>query len=160
MQHPCASSSSCRAVFGIHSQLRRGRGFPFCNPGGILSGWLEGLGMSQSAFATHIGISRVMQSRILHGHAALAADMDLRLAEAQGTSSGFWLRLQVQRDLWEARAAHQSAPVDSPAVFPALIRSSAGSAASCRRPGAPSATHNPASFVMSHRHGGKKCPRR
>ena len=79
-----------------------GRGVPFSSPGEILSGWLEDLGMSQTAFAAHIGISRVMLSRILHGHAALTADMDLRLAEALGTSSGFWLRLQVQRDLWEA----------------------------------------------------------
>lgn len=112
--------------------------------------------MSQSAFATHIGISRVMQSRILHGYAARAADMDLRLAEAQGTSSGFWLRLQVQRDLWEAAqrtSLRPSIPLQS-------TRPSAGSAASCRRPGAPSSTHNPASFVMPHRHGRKKCPRR
>lgn len=77
----------------------RGRGFPFSHPGGTLSGWLEDLGMSQSTFAAHIGISRVMLSRILHGHAALTADMGLRLAEALGTSSDFWLRLHVQRDL-------------------------------------------------------------
>ena len=70
-----------------------------CCPGEILSGWPEDLGMSQTAFAAHIGISRVMLSRILHGHAAQTADMDLRLAEALGTSSDFWLRLHVQRDL-------------------------------------------------------------
>jgi addiction module HigA family antidote len=44
-----------------------------------------------------------MLSRILHGHAAVTADMDLRLSEAIGTSPGFWLRMQTQRDLWEAR---------------------------------------------------------
>lgn len=44
-----------------------------------------------------------MLSRILHGHAAVSADMDLRLSEALGTSPGFWVRLQAQRDLWEAR---------------------------------------------------------
>jgi addiction module HigA family antidote len=42
-------------------------------------------------------------SRILHGHAAVSADMDLRLSEALGTSPGFWMRLQMQRDLWQAR---------------------------------------------------------
>ncbi|MEE9926977.1 HigA family addiction module antitoxin [Microvirgula aerodenitrificans] len=133
MQHSCASSSSCRAVFGIHSQLRRGRGFPFCNPGGILSGWLEGLGMSQSAFATHIGISRVMQSRILHGHAARAADMDLRLAEAQGTSSGFWLRRQVQRDLRETAQRARRFPCCRPAPPPGLRHRVAGLARLPRR---------------------------
>ena len=30
--------------------------------------------------AAHIGISSVMLSRVLHGHAAVSADMDLRLA--------------------------------------------------------------------------------
>ena len=40
---------------------------------------------------------------ILHGHVAVSADMDLRLSEALGTSAGFWLRMQGQRDLWEAR---------------------------------------------------------
>jgi plasmid maintenance system antidote protein VapI len=37
-----------------------------------------------------------MLSRILHGHAAVTADMDLRLSEAVGASPGFWLRMQTQ----------------------------------------------------------------
>jgi addiction module HigA family antidote len=73
------------------------------NPGEILAGWLEDLDMSVTAFAAHVGVSRVMLSRILHGHAAVTADMDLRLHEALGTSPGYWLRLQTQRDLWAAR---------------------------------------------------------
>jgi addiction module HigA family antidote len=73
------------------------------HPGEILAGWLEDLDMSVTAFSAHIGISRVMLSRILNGHAAVTADMDLRLAEALGTSPGFWLKLQSQRDLWQAR---------------------------------------------------------
>lgn len=73
------------------------------HPGENLTDRLEGLNLSVTAFAQHLGISRVMLSRILHGHAAVSADMDLRLSEALGTSPGFWVRLQVQRDLWEAR---------------------------------------------------------
>jgi addiction module HigA family antidote len=73
------------------------------HPGEVLTGWLDDLGLSVTAFAKHLGISRVMLSRILHCHAAISADMDLRLSEALGTSPGFWLRMQVQRDLWEAR---------------------------------------------------------
>jgi len=69
----------------------------------LLSGWLDDLNMSQTAFAEHIGISRVMLSRVLHGHAAVSADMDLRLSEALGTTPGYWLALQVQRDLWTAK---------------------------------------------------------
>ena len=56
-----------------------------------------------TAFAVHIGISRVMLSRVLHCHAAVSADRDLRLSEALGTSPGYWLALQTQRDLWTAR---------------------------------------------------------
>lgn len=72
------------------------------HPGEILVGWMEDLEVSVTAFAQHLGISRVMLSRILHGHAAVSADMDLRLSEALGTSHGFWLSMQAQRDLWEA----------------------------------------------------------
>jgi addiction module HigA family antidote len=57
--------------------------------GGILSGWLGDLGLSQTVFARHLGVSRSMLSRILHEHAAITADMDLRLSEALGTSLGY-----------------------------------------------------------------------
>jgi addiction module HigA family antidote len=72
------------------------------HPGELLTGWLADLGVSVTAFAVHIGISRVMLSRVLHCHAAVSADMDLRLSEALGTSPGYWLALQTQRDLWVA----------------------------------------------------------
>ena len=73
------------------------------HPGELLTGWLDDLSVSVTAFAAHIGISRVMLSRVMHGHAAVSADMDLRLSEALGTSPGYWLTLQAQRDLWTAR---------------------------------------------------------
>ena len=71
-------------------------------PGELLAGWLKDLNVSITAFSQHIGISRVMLSRVLNGHAAVSADMDLRLSEALGTSQGYWLALQNQRDLWHA----------------------------------------------------------
>ena len=80
------------------------------HPGEILAGWLEDLNMSVTAFSGHICISRVMLSRILHGHAAVSADMDLRLSEALGTTPGFWLKMQGQRDLWEARQKAEDRP--------------------------------------------------
>ena len=72
-------------------------------PGELLTGWLEDLNTSVTAFAAHLGISRVMLSRLLHGHSGITADMDLRLSEAVGPSPGYWLALQAQRDLWMAR---------------------------------------------------------
>jgi addiction module HigA family antidote len=73
------------------------------HPGEVLAGWIADLGLSVTAFAAHVGVSRAMLSRILNGHAAVTADMDLRLSEALGTSPGFWLQTQTQRDLWQAR---------------------------------------------------------
>lgn len=73
------------------------------HPGELLTGWLDDLGVSVTGFAAHIGISRVMLSRVLNCHAAVSADMDLRLSEALGTTPGYWLALQTQRDLWTAR---------------------------------------------------------
>ena len=73
------------------------------HPGELLSGWLDDMGVTVTAVAEHIGISRVMLSRVLHGHSAVSADMDLRLSEALGTTPGHWLALQAQRDLWTAR---------------------------------------------------------
>ena len=72
-------------------------------PGELLTGWLDDLAVTVTTFAAHIGISRVMLSRVLHGHTAVSADMDLRLSEALGTTPGYWLALQAQRDLWTAQ---------------------------------------------------------
>lgn len=80
------------------------------HPGEILAGWLEDLNTTVTAFAGHIGISRVMLSRVLNGHAGITADMDLRLSEALGTSPGYWLKLQTQRDLWTAMQRAKDRP--------------------------------------------------
>lgn len=82
-------------------------------PGEVLKGWIDDLGLSLTAFANHIGISRVMLSRILHGHAAVTADTDLRLSQALGTAPGFWLKMQTQCDLWHAsERAKERPPVE------------------------------------------------
>lgn len=73
------------------------------HPGDLLTGWLDDLDVSVTAFAAHIGIGRVMLSRVMHSHATVSADMALRLSEALGTSPGYWLTPQNQRDLWTAR---------------------------------------------------------
>ena len=90
------------------------------HPGELLTGWLDDLGASVTAFAVHIGISRVMLSRVLHGHAAVSADMDLRLSEALGTTPGYWLALQTQRDLWTARQTAKERKRIKPMAVPEL----------------------------------------
>ena len=54
-------------------------------------------------------LQRVMPHRMLNGHAAVNADMDLRLSEALSTSPGYGLALQTQRDLWRARELAKNA---------------------------------------------------
>jgi addiction module HigA family antidote len=80
------------------------------HPGEVLSGWIADLGLSVTAFAKHLGTSRIILSRILNQRAAVTADMALRLSEALGTSPDLWLQMQTQRDLWQARQRASERP--------------------------------------------------
>ena len=73
------------------------------HPGEMLEEWLVGLGTNVTAFAKHIGVSRVTLSRLLNGRAAVSAEMALRLSAALGDRPETWLNLQAQYDLWRAR---------------------------------------------------------
>ncbi len=70
------------------------------HPGRILANYLDGRSITE--VARHMGVTRVALSRVLNGKAAISADMALRISEAFKTEADFWLRLQIQRDLWEA----------------------------------------------------------
>ncbi len=68
--------------------------------------WLQIVAHFALQFNTsHIDIGRGVLSRVVNGHSAVTADLDLRLSEALGTSAGHWLALQMQRDLWNAKLA-------------------------------------------------------
>ena len=64
---------------------------------------LKPLGLTVTAAAEALGVSRKTLSAIVNGHAGVTAPMAMRLAKAFGSTAEFWLRLQMQRDLWEAR---------------------------------------------------------
>ncbi len=70
------------------------------HPGEILACYLEGRSITE--VAKHLGVTRATLSRVINGRAAVSADMALRISEAFGTEPELWLRLQLQRDLWEA----------------------------------------------------------
>jgi len=72
------------------------------HPGELLREYIPAE-MSVTEAAQRLGVSRQALSALLNGRAGVSAEMDLRLADALGTTPGFWLRLQVQRDLWEAQ---------------------------------------------------------
>ena len=62
---------------------------------------LPALGMTQTAFAERLGVSRLTVSELLHGKRSLSADMAVRLARLLGTTPESWLTMQQSVDLWE-----------------------------------------------------------
>src|ERR1019366_10772652 len=73
------------------------------HPGEVLRDYLGEVSVAEAA--TRLGVTRAHLSRILNGHAGVTASMSLRLSAALGTSADFWLKMQVQRDLWLAQKA-------------------------------------------------------
>ncbi|MDD2770506.1 MAG: HigA family addiction module antitoxin [Methylococcus sp.] len=75
------------------------------HPGAILrEDVLPNLGLSVTEAARQLGVSRVALSRVLHGKAAISADMALRLeAWISGPTAETWVRMQADYDLWQAR---------------------------------------------------------
>lgn len=72
------------------------------HPGEVLKEYLpENLSITDAA--KHLKVTRAALSRIINTHAGISAEMDLRLADALGTSPGFWSRMQVQYDIWYAQ---------------------------------------------------------
>ncbi|HEX3913614.1 MAG TPA: HigA family addiction module antitoxin [Steroidobacteraceae bacterium] len=59
-------------------------------------------GITLTAFAERLRVSRVALSRVVHGHAAISAELAIRLAAALGGSAESWLRMQLVHDLWHA----------------------------------------------------------
>ena len=73
------------------------------HPGEVLRDTVLGDGgLSMSAFARSLGVSRFVLSRVVNGQAALSADMALRLRDALGGSAECWLWMQASHDLWNA----------------------------------------------------------
>lgn len=64
---------------------------------------LPALGLTVTQAAEQLGVARVTLSRVVNGHAAVSADMAIRLAQWLGGDAEKWLRLQLQYDLWQAK---------------------------------------------------------
>ncbi len=63
---------------------------------------LEPMGLTVTAAAEALGVSRKTLSAILNGRAGISPEMAVRLSIAFGTSSESWLNQQTQYDLWQA----------------------------------------------------------
>ena len=69
----------------------------------LLEEFLNPLGISQNRLARAMGVPPRRINEIVHGKRAITADTALRLAAALGTSEKFWLGLQADYDLDNAR---------------------------------------------------------
>ena len=75
-----------------------------CHPGEILKhDYLSAYNLSVTAFALKIGVSRNTASELVNCRSGISAEMALKLEKAFKVSAKFWIDLQTQFDLWQAR---------------------------------------------------------
>ena len=74
------------------------------HPGAVLrEDVLPALGLTQSQLATHMGVSRLTVSELVHEKRGLSAEIAVRLAMVLRTTPETWMRMQQAVDLWEAQ---------------------------------------------------------
>ena len=69
----------------------------------LLEEFLKPMGVSQNRLARDIGVPPRRINEIVLGMRAITADTALRLARYFGTTEGFWMGLQSDYDIEEAR---------------------------------------------------------
>lgn len=73
------------------------------HPGEVLrDGVFTDTGITVTAFARRLGVTRVALSNVLNGKAGISVGMAIRLAAALGGSAESWLHMQANYDLWQA----------------------------------------------------------
>lgn len=76
------------------------------HPGAVLADELEERGISASELARQIEVPANRVSQLLHGKRMITADTALRLGHWLGMNPQFWMNLQAQYDLNQARQVH------------------------------------------------------
>lgn len=64
---------------------------------------LKPLGLTVTAAAEALGVTRKALSDLLNGHTGVSPEMAIRLEQVFGSTADTWLLMQMQRNLWEAR---------------------------------------------------------
>ena len=83
------------------------------HPGEVIRGlYLEPLGVSVTAAAKALGVSRKHLSQLMNGHMGISPEMAIRLSIAFGTSAESWLRQQMYYDLWHAEQGRSNLHVE------------------------------------------------
>jgi antitoxin HigA-1 len=97
-----------------HRGLRDEEGMDMKNPphpGELVGDNLEELGISVTAAAKALGISRQQLHNVIAGRYAITPEMALRLEKALGSTADTWLRMQMNYDLAQVRAKASSLKV-------------------------------------------------
>lgn len=79
---------------------------------------IEPLGLSISAAARKLGVTRQALNNLVNGHAGVSPEMAVRLSKAFGGSPEVWLRMQMQYELAQVMKRADEIAVDrlSPAA--------------------------------------------
>lgn len=73
----------------------------------LLEEFLIPLGLSQRAFARHIGWTPAKLSELIKGKRGLSYESALDLADVFQMEVQFWINLQAAFDLWHAQRRHK-----------------------------------------------------
>ncbi len=91
----------------------------FTHPGEVLrEEYLKVLGISQSDFATHLGIDFKTLNRLVNERQGVSVPMAIKLSGALNTSPEFWLNMQMKHDLTKALKGN----IKKPRRLPELSR--------------------------------------
>jgi addiction module HigA family antidote len=71
----------------------------------LLEEFLRPLGISQVAFARHVGVPLQRVNEIVRGKRGITPDTAWRFAQSLGTTPEFWMNLQAAYDLARSRPA-------------------------------------------------------
>lgn len=85
---------------------------PF-TPGVILNEeFMKPHGLTQGELGKRIGVARRRVNEIIVGRRRVTTDTAIRLSILFGTSSVFWLNLQMKTDLWNALNEEKNKPIE------------------------------------------------
>jgi antitoxin HigA-1 len=71
----------------------------------LVSEFMEPLNLTEEALASSLGVATVRLRGVISGKTRIDADLDLRLARYFAMSEGFFLGLQIDHELLEAKRA-------------------------------------------------------
>jgi addiction module HigA family antidote len=92
------------------------------HPGALLrEDVMPELGVTQAAFASYLGVSRLTVSEILNEKRCVSPEMAMRLSKVIGGGPEMWLRMQEALDLWEVAQKFKKNPKLVPKPFKQIL---------------------------------------